>query len=108
MSSLVMLLLAMLATTDALQCHSCLGCPTDKNMTNCSAPFDSCLKAEVLREGIVIVGKVCGMKTHCDVEPAVPDAKLYCCSEDMCNGAGPVGKNMLLLLVPLASIFVLS
>ncbi|XP_063042410.1 CD59 glycoprotein-like [Engraulis encrasicolus] len=104
-SSLLILLLAtMLATADALQCYVCgdAQCSTTSRMT-CPLLMDSCLKT-VHKTGAVL--KSCGLKAACDVP--VPDPKTYCCEGDLCNSAGPVGKNLLLLLVPLASIFVLS
>ncbi|XP_063043302.1 CD59B glycoprotein-like [Engraulis encrasicolus] len=104
MSSLItMLLLAsMLATADALQCY---GCANEQCSTmTCPPGTDSCLKAVQSSTGNVM--KSCGLKAACNVEGA--GIKTYCCEGDLCNGAGTVGKNLLLLLVPLASIFVLS
>ncbi|XP_063063161.1 CD59 glycoprotein-like [Engraulis encrasicolus] len=100
---LILLLASMLATADALQCYSCTPCPTPE-VTNCSAAYDSCLKT--VHEPTGIVAKSCGLKAACAVD--IPDMKSYCCEGDLCNGAEAIGKNLLLLLVPLASIFVLS
>ncbi|XP_063049866.1 ly-6/neurotoxin-like protein 1 [Engraulis encrasicolus] len=105
MSSLIMMLLlaTMLATADALQCHVCNRKDCFPSPITCPPGTDSCIKA-VHVTGAVL--KACVPKTFCDEEE--PNMKRYCCDTDLCNGAGTVGKNLLLLLVPLASIFVLS
>ncbi|XP_063043299.1 CD59 glycoprotein-like [Engraulis encrasicolus] len=100
-SLIVLLLATMMATADSLRCY--LGANGQYDKTTCVAPYDTCIKA--VREGKSVV-KSCTVKSVCDVE--LPGTKHYCCDTDLCNGAGTVGKNLLLLLVPLASIFVLS
>ncbi|XP_063043308.1 ly-6/neurotoxin-like protein 1 [Engraulis encrasicolus] len=102
----IVILASLVSTADFLQCYVCAGdrC-TDKPMS-CPPLQDRCLKMETGKEGAFI--KSCGLQAACDINIEAAGLKTLCCDTDLCNGAGTVGKNLLLLLVPLASIFVLS
>ncbi|KAL2080483.1 hypothetical protein ACEWY4_024276 [Coilia grayii] len=103
--SVMLLLASMLATADALQCYACadLLCSTT-SATTCPAPADHCVKA--VHDMTSIVLKSCGVANMCNSKE--PGLTTYCCKGNLCNSVGAVGKNLLLLLVPMASIFVLS
>ncbi|XP_063042524.1 lymphocyte antigen 6D-like [Engraulis encrasicolus] len=102
----ILVLASMLSTADFLRCYTCAGSYCTDTPTECPSGVDVCLKTATAIEGVYT--KSCGHKSQCDVEIPLIKVKTYCCYTDLCNGAGTVGKNLLLLLVPLASIFVLS
>ncbi|XP_062372655.1 ly-6/neurotoxin-like protein 1 [Sardina pilchardus] len=98
---IMVILVSMLSITDSLKCYTCAGSKCTE-MT-CPPTADRCLKIETSEKGVF--GKSCAPKAVCDVKGPF---KTWCCEGDLCNGAGTIGKSLLLLLVPLASIFLLS
>ncbi|KAG5261079.1 hypothetical protein AALO_G00299790 [Alosa alosa] len=101
--TLIMLTLAsMLSTADFLKCHLCGGSQCSE--ITCPPGADRCIKMETPEKGVY--GKTCATQQVCDAK--TPELKKWCCEGDLCNGAGTIGKSLLLLLVPLASVFVLS
>ena len=116
---------------DFLKCYNCAGeqctdnpstCPSGFGLDRCiitseSAPLHRHIKSIFFTKKLVLghlfllpdsplgTVKACGAQALCDV---LQHPTVKCCDKDLCNGAGTIGKNLLLLLVPVASIFVLS
>ncbi|KAL2079232.1 hypothetical protein ACEWY4_024976 [Coilia grayii] len=101
----ILVLASMLSTADFLKCYTCAGDHCTDSPVTCPAGADRCLKTSTAIEGAFT--KTCGYKAQCDMEIPLIQVKTYCCDWDLCNGVGTVAKNLLLLLVPMASIFLL-
>ncbi|XP_062372656.1 xenoxin-1-like [Sardina pilchardus] len=95
---IMVILVSMLSITDSLKCYTCDA--GSQCTETCTPPADRCLKMNIAG----MITKSCTTKALCDVK--TPNT--WCCEGDLCNGAGTIGKSFLLLLVPLASIFLLS
>ncbi|XP_031426661.1 CD59 glycoprotein-like [Clupea harengus] len=98
---IALVLASVLSTADFLKCYNCAGDQCTDNPLTCPQGFDRCM----ISNTAVGTAKACGSQALCNVAQQL---KVNCCEEDLCNGAGTIGKNLLLLLVPVASIFVLS
>ncbi|XP_031440842.1 uncharacterized protein LOC116224629 isoform X2 [Clupea harengus] len=115
---ITLVFVSVLSTADFLKCYNCAGEQCTDNPLTCLPGLDRCMKTDTPLGTV----KACGAQAACNVAQQL---KVDCCEGDLCNGpgtlekilqhlwpvksgAGTIGKNLLLLLVPVASIFVLS
>ncbi|KAJ8378948.1 hypothetical protein AAFF_G00233130 [Aldrovandia affinis] len=89
------------------KCFTCLS-EDCTGTTQCLGSENRCIKSSVSTGGHTMIVKGCASQSICagSLNAQVGDiaVNLSCCQGDLCNNALRVGQNVLLLLVPLASI----